>query len=284
MNKVKPIIKWAGGKTRIIHLIEDRIKLLETTDKTLFEPFAGGLSVSINLSKYFKYVRVSDVNDELINTYIQVKDNVENLIYILEKFKEEDSKEFFYSIRSSRNHEISNDYLFMSARFIYLNKTCFNGLYRINSKGHFNVPYGGYRKPNIVNRENFQGLSRMLNEKFIISKMDFLEIYDFVKKGDVVYLDPPYDPVTDSSFHTYQSGGFSRQRQIDLKKMIDKLTKKGVYVIMSNSITDFTLDTYKDYINESSFVEVKRLIGSKLESRKSTQELLIDNFNKIKEF
>lgn len=281
MSKVKPIIKWAGGKTRIIHYIEDRLKTVDTKDKTLFEPFAGGLSVSINLSKYFKCVRISDVNEELINTYIQVRDNVENLICMLEKFKEEDSKEFFYSIRSSRNHESSNDYLFMSARFIYLNKTCFNGLYRINSKGHFNVPYGRYKNPNIVNIENFLNLSKMLNEKFIINKMDFLEIYDFTNKGDIVYLDPPYDPVKDSSFHTYQSGGFSRQRQLDLKRLIDKLTEKGVYVIMSNSITDFTLDTYKDYINENSFIEVKRLIGSKINSRMSTKELLIDNFDKI---
>lgn len=282
MSKVKPIIKWAGGKTRILHHIEERIKLLDTSEKTLHEPFAGGIAVSLNLSNKFRYIRISDVNEELINTYLQVKDNVENLINMLEKFKEDDSKEFYYKIRSSRNHERSEDYLFMSARFIYLNKTCFNGLYRINSKGHFNVPYGGYKNPNIVNRENFLNFSQLLNQKFIIKKMDFEDLFKNTSKGDVVYLDPPYDPVTDNSFHSYQSGGFSRERQLDLKKLIDKLTKKGVYVIMSNSITEFTLKTYKDYINENSFIEVKRLIGSKVESRISTKELLIDNFGKIK--
>ena len=282
-TKIKPIIKWAGGKSKIVHLIEDRIKELNFHDKVMHEPFAGGISVSINLSRYFRKIIISDVNNELINTYLQVKNNVEGLINLLEKFSVEDSEEFYYRIRSSRNHEHTFDYEFISARFIYLNKTCFNGLYRINKKGQFNVPYGRYKNPNIVKKDNFISLSKLLNDKFEIINMDFTRVIDNVAEGDFVYLDPPYDPVTENSFHNYQSGGFPRYKQIELKLMMDKLTSKGVYVIMSNSVTEFTLETYKEYINSESIIEVRRLIGSKSNSRKQTTELLIDNFDRVRE-
>jgi len=281
MSKIKPPVKWAGGKTKLLPQIINKIELLKTK-KTFYDPFGGGGAVSIGMSKFFNKIIYNDINKDLTTVFEVIRDNPDELIYLLKDYSAKHSEDFYYKIRKVDREEdyIDLDNLHKSARMIYLNKTCYNGLYRINMGGYFNVPMGK-NNHKLYNKENILNLSRLINEKIQIMNKDYKKAIKKAVLGDVVYFDPPYDKINKNSFQQYTSLGFGRKQQLELKKLIDKLTSKGVYVIFSNAATDFIIENFKEYINEDSIVYVKRLLGSKVSSRIEAREVLVDNFHLV---
>ncbi|MCK9293404.1 MAG: Dam family site-specific DNA-(adenine-N6)-methyltransferase [archaeon] len=283
--KVKPFIKWAGGKTQLINKIEPELPI---KINRYFEPFLGGGSVLLFiLQKYNpKEVIVSDVNYELINTYNIIKNNVEELINYLEIYKNKHSEKFYYTIRgleSTTTKKLKIKVLSDSnlseiesaAKFIYLNKTCFNGLYRVNKENKFNVPLGKYKNPEIYNKENLLKLSKLL-KNIEIKCFSYEKIKDLVKKDDFIYFDPPYDQINNNSFTTYTEFDFIRKDQEKLKDFFDFLNKKGCKVLLSNSSTDFIKSLYKNYTIKE--IDARRMINSDSSKRGNIKEVLIKNY------
>lgn len=222
---------------------------------------------------------VNDLNTELINVYETIKNSPNELIEELKKFSNDE--ETFYNIRNidrdkDKFSQLSN--IQKASRIIYLNKTCFNGLYRVNNSGEFNSPFGRYKNPNIVNEITIQAVSKYFNTSDIIFKnCDFEESINGIEKDSFVYLDPPYDPVSKTSnFTGYNQGGFGDTEQIRIKEMCDKLNKKGVKFLLSNSATPFIKELYKDYIID--VVNAKRTVNSKADKRGEIEEVLIRNY------
>lgn len=276
---VKPFVKWAGGKRQ---LMSEIVKYKPKTYKKFIEPFVGGGSVFMEL-QHNKTV-INDFNSELINTYIVVRDNLEELIQELEKHKENDSKEYFYSLREwDRNGLLEKkSNVERAARFIYLNKTCFNGLFRVNSQGQFNVPYGNYKNPNIVNKEVLIADSKFLNKSGIkIINGDFEEATKTARKGDFVYFDPPYAPLVEDSqsFVGYTLNGFDYKEQVRLRDLFVELDKKGCFVMLSNSSSKLIHDLYSDYKENTIILGATRNINSKASGRGKVDEVLIMNYN-----
>lgn len=273
---VAPVLKWVGGKRQLMdeikkHLPDDINKL------TYYEPFIGGGALLFELQP--KRAIVNDVNSELINVYEMIRDNVEGLIADLEKH--ENSSEYFYEIRDLDRDKFKYQTLTdleRASRILYLNKTCFNGLFRVNSSGEFNTPYGKYKNPNIVNEVGLRAVSNYFNRSKIEFRCgDFEDAITGIRKNSFVYLDPPYDPVSDSSSFTgYAKGGFGRDEQIRLKEMVDRLTKKGVKIMLSNSYTDFIVELYSDYRIE--IVYAKRNVNAVANKRGEIKEVLIMNY------
>jgi len=273
---VAPVLKWAGGKRQLLKEIRKHIP-----DKfsTYYEPFLGGGAVLFELQP--NRAVVNDINEELMNVYLVIKDHVEELIEELKKHDKENSREYYYEIRSldrdkDKYNQLSN--IQRASRIIYLNKTCYNGLFRVNSQGQFNVPYGRYKNPDIVNEVTLRAVSNYFNKANITFKCgDFEEAVKGAREGSFVYLDPPYDPVSDtSSFTGYDINGFDKEEQIRLKNLCDKLNKKGVKFLLSNSATDFILDLYKDY--NITIVQANRAINSKANKRGKVDEVLVKNY------
>jgi len=271
---VLPVLKWAGGKRQ---LLQEIIKHIPDKYSTYYEPFLGGGAVLFELQP--SKAVVNDINEELMNVYLVIRDHVEELIESLRKHKNE--AEYFYKIREldrdkNRYNQLSN--VEKASRIIYLNKTCYNGLFRVNSQGQFNVPFGSYKNPNIVNETTLRAVSNYFNKAEISFKCgDFEEAVKGARKGSFVYFDPPYDPVSDtSSFTGYDIGGFDKEEQIRLKELCDKLNKKGVKFLLSNSATDFILDLYKDY--NITIVQANRAINSKGNKRGKVDEVLVKNY------
>ncbi|WP_195989540.1 MULTISPECIES: DNA adenine methylase [Clostridium] len=269
-----PVLKWVGGKRQLMSEIE---KVLPKTYTTYYEPFIGGGAVLFELQP--NKAVINDVNGELINLYTVIKDDVELLIEDLKKH--ENTPEYFYSIREldrkkDKYENLSN--VEKASRIVYLNKTCFNGLFRVNKAGEFNSPFGKYKNPNIVDEVTLKAVSKYFNKADIkILNGDFEASLKGVRKGAFVYLDPPYDPVSNSSnFTGYDKGGFNRDEQIRLKKLCDKLDKKGVKFLLSNSATDFIKDLYKDY--NIKIVKAKRAINSNGNARGEVDEVLVRNY------
>lgn len=269
-----PVLKWVGGKRQLMGEIE---KVLPKTYTTYYEPFIGGGAVLFELQP--KKAVINDVNSELINLYNVIKDDVELLIEDLRKH--ENTSEYFYTIREmDRDRELyeklSN--IEKASRIVYLNKTCFNGLFRVNKSGEFNSPFGKYKNPNIVDEVTLRAVSKYFNKADIkILNSDFEQSLKGIRKGSFVYLDPPYDPVSSSAnFTGYDKGGFNRDEQIRLKKLCDKLDKKGVKFLLSNSATDFIKDLYKDY--NIKVVKAKRAINSNGSARGEVDEVLVRNY------
>lgn len=275
---VTPVLKWVGGKRQLLKEIR---KHIPEKFSTYYEPFLGGGAVLFELQP--NRAVVNDINEELINVYLVIKDHVEELIEELKKHDKENSREYYYEIRSlDRNkdkyNQLSN--VQRASRIIYLNKTCYNGLFRVNSQGQFNVPYGRYKNPDIVNEVTLRAVSNYFNETNITFKCgDFEEAVKDAREGSFVYLDPPYDPVSDtSSFTSYNMNGFDKEEQIRLKNLCDKLNKKGVKFLLSNSATDFILDLYKDY--NITIVQANRAINSKANKRGKVDEVLVKNYSR----
>ncbi|WP_077369584.1 DNA adenine methylase [Anaerosalibacter sp. Marseille-P3206] len=271
---VMPVVKWVGGKRQLLTEID---KYIPSHFSTYYEPFLGGGAVFFYLQP--QKAIVNDINEELINLYKVIKDNVEELIVDLKKHKNE--PDYFYSIRElDRDIEVYKklNLVERASRIHYLNKTCYNGLFRVNSQGQFNVPFGRYKNPNIVNETTLRAVSNYFNSSNIIFKCcDFEEAVKGARKGSFIYFDPPYDPVSDtSSFTGYDKGGFSREEQIRLKKLCDKLNDRGIKFLLSNSETDFILDLYRDYKIE--IVQAKRTINSKGNKRGEVNEVLVMNY------
>lgn len=268
--KPKPFVKWAGGKRQIVDIL---IKEIPTEFNTYIEPFVGGGALLFELLP--KKAIINDVNSELINAYLVIKNFPERLIKSLKNHKNEE--EYYYKIRALDPNKLSP--VERASRFIYLNKTCFNGLYRENSSGQFNVPFGKYKTPKIVDEENIRIVSEYLNTADItILNSDYKKVCKLAKKGDFVYLDPPYYPLSKtSSFTKYTRYDFTEKDQKELAEIFKKLDRKGCYVLLSNSNTEFIKNLYRGY--EIKEIQANRAINSKAEGRKKAKiEVLIKNF------
>ncbi len=278
-KKYQPFIKWVGGKRG---LLKQLLPLFPKEFKNYHEPFLGGGAVFFELYSlgYLenKKIYLSDINSELINAYNVVKNSPIELISNLETYKEKHSKEFYYEIRAlDREDGFSKmSELKRATRFIYLNKTCFNGLYRVNKKGYFNTPIGNYKNPNIADRDTILSASEAL-ENAIISNKPFYEVANSVNRDDLVYFDPPYYPLsTTSSFTSYDSNSFLENKQFELFELFDKLSKKCVKVVKNNSDTNFIKELYQKY--DINIVNANRFINSKSSGRGKINEVLIRNF------
>lgn len=290
---VKPFVKWAGGKSQLLNSI--RGKYPQKIDKYC-EPFVGGGAVLFDVLANFQpqEVLINDINSELINTYFQIKNNVNGLIEILsemhEQFheKNEDDRKVMYLFKREQFNSLKlnvNEYgnLEKAALFIFLNKTCFNGLYRVNRKGLFNVPMGAYKNPHICDANNLELISRLL-KNVQIQCGDYSQCTDFVDDNTFVYIDPPYRPLTTTaSFTSYSENEFGDKQQIELSQFVDEISAKGAKVVVSNSdpknsdeSDSFFDDLYSNYTIMR--VSAKRMINSKANGRGSINELLICNY------
>ena len=271
---VIPVVKWVGGKRQ---LLDEITPLLPRRITSYCEPFLGGGAVlfSIQPSKAI----INDINEDLMLVYEVIRDDVEGLIKSLEQY--ENTSEYFYKIRDiDRDKEFyhSMSKVERASRLIYLNKTCFNGLFRVNSSGEFNSPFGHYKNPNIINAPVLRAVNKYFNaNKIQIYNEDFEETLKRVNKGGFVYLDPPYDPVSDTAnFTGYNKGGFNRKEQERLKECCDELTRRGVKFMLSNSATAFIKELYRDY--DITIVTAKRAINSNASKRGAVEEVLIRNY------
>lgn len=271
-----PVVKWVGGKRQ---LLDELKKYTPKKISTYYEPFFGGGANLFSIQP--KNAVINDLNGDLVTTYRVIKEKVEELIEKLKVHEANNTEEYFYQIRdldrqSSRYNAL--DDVEKAARLIYLNKTCYNGLFRVNSSGQFNTPYGKYKNPNIVNEVVLRAVSKYFNDNNIhILSGDFADAVANAQKGDFVYLDPPYDPVSNTaSFTGYNEGGFNKKEQERLKLVCDELNKKGVKFLLSNSNTEFINNLYKGY--DIIIVKAKRSINSNGNKRGEVEEVLIKNF------
>lgn len=282
--KIPTFVKWAGGKTQLLRQFEQFLP--EKIDR-YFEPFVGSGAVFfyVKQTRHPKYCMISDNNQDLMNLYVTIKNDLDKLIPLLEKFKKEhkqNPKDYYYKQRQLFNE--TKDRLEKSALFIYLNKTCFNGLYRVNSKGDFNVPFGKYEDPAIFQKEKLKLASKLLNEgKVDIKTLHFPKISEYVKKEDFIYFDPPYFPLSvTSSFTSYQKEGFLEKEQRQLSKVFQKLDSLGCRVMLSNSDAALIHELYKNYEQKGQlfFVKAKRMINCDANGRKPINEVVVINYKK----
>lgn len=281
-KKFHPFVKWAGGKSRLIPVIE---KHIPKTFSRYFEPFLGGgalffyINQSNRRNKNFSSY-LSDTNPELINAYIIIKKYPHKLITLLREYEKKyyvNPKTFYYELRDRNN----SDKIHCAARFIALNKTCYNGLYRVNKNGGFNVPFGRYIKPKICDENNLLNITCLLrNPNTIIQKKDFEEILlNNVKSNDFVYLDPPYNPINETSrFTNYTNSGFDIHQQKRLANIFHRLDNIGCKIIQSNSDTEIIRELYRDFSNNIVKIGSIRSINSKPQKRSGHTELIIKNF------
>jgi len=273
-NGVPSLVKWAGGKKQLL----DQFKLyFPKKIERYFEPFIGGGTVAFYLIKThpeIKKIYLSDVNEELVITYNVVKKSVEELITLLKEYNLYHNKEFYYKIRAEDVKKLTP--VQIAARFIYLNRTCFNGLYRVNLKGGFNVPIGSYKNPAICNEEDLREISRLL-QKDDIRVARFDDAVKEAREGDFVYFDPPYYPLKKGkSFTTYTKEAFLEKEQEKLAELFKKLDKKCAKVMLSNSDTDFIKALYKGY--KINFVRATRMINCDATKRGKINEIVITNY------
>lgn len=278
MLKAKPFVKWAGGKRQIIDELK---KYIPDEFNTYYEPFIGGGALLFELAP--KKAVINDSNAELMNVYqvLCYDSKFKKMCRVLNNYEANHSEEFFYEIRNKdKNKNTFNrlsDYT-RAARTIYLNKACFNGLYRVNSKNEFNVPFGKKSKVNTYDGNNLITVSNYLtmNDIKILNK-DFEEAVSYAKKGDFVYFDPPYDS-DNNIFTSYTEEGFGKEEQRRLAKVFKELDQKGVYVMLSNHNTILINELYKDY--HIHVIEAKRNINSNGKKRGKVEEVIITNFTK----
>lgn len=281
MIKGKPFVKWAGGKRQIIDKLK---KCLPEDFNTYYEPFIGGGALLFELSP--QKAVINDSNEELMNVYRVLcnEEKFKKMCHTLNHYETSHSEEFYYEIRNKdRNKKSFNrlaDYT-RAARTIYLNKACFNGLYRVNSKNEFNVPFGKKKKVNTYEGSNLITVSNYLTMNDVkILCCDFEEAVKDAKKGDFIYFDPPYDSDT-STFNSYTETGFNKDEQRRLAKVFKELDKRGCYVMLSNHNTQLINELYKDY--NIHHVEAKRNINSNGKKRGKVEEVIITNYNSISE-
>lgn len=264
-NKTKPFLKWAGGKTQ---LLPELSKHIPKNYHQYIEPFIGGGAFFFSLTP--EKGIISDLNEELTVTYQTIRDQVHEVVKILKTYKNDET--FFYNIRSLKPENLSN--IERTARLIYLNKTCFNGLYRVNKKGEFNVPYGK-RKAGFLNEESLIAASNYLQNVEILHG-DYLTVLNtYAKKGDFIFLDPPYYPVgKHADFKRYTKAFFYHDDHVKLKQEFDRLNSLGCHVILTNSDHATVLDLYKDY--DIKIIETKRFISSNPKTR-TGKDIIVTN-------
>lgn len=268
----KPFLKFPGGKRKLVPFIE---KFIPKEFGSYFEPFLGGGSLFFHLKeknrlKYGSFL--SDINKVLIDTYVDLRDDIDDVLLELSCLKEayfssNNKKENYYAIRNSFNNNPS------TAKFICLNKTCFNGLCRFNSHYGFNVPFGQYAEPKIYDYYELNQVSKTLNDNVWIECVEFTEALKIVKEGDLVFLDPPYVPVRKTSFVNYLSRGFSMKDHEELALQFERLVTIGATVLMTNSDVPWVVNRYQDHEQHKLFV--RRSIGASPKSRQNAMELLI---------
>ena len=274
----KPFVKWAGGKRQLLAELE---KNFPKQFGTYFEPFLGGGAVLFDLlaKKPNLKCSVSDLNSDLVLAYVTIRDKLGRLIESLENHSKnyhKDSTNYYYEVRKQE----PKSQIEKVSRLLFLNKTCFNGLYRVNSKGKFNVPLGRYTNPNIVNRENLITASKFLqSEKIKISCRDFESILKDAKKGDFVYFDPPYQPVSDTAnFTSYTHRDFTEDDLQRLADLAHQLNSKGCYVLLSNSNTKIVKKLFSSKKWKVKEISVNRAINSNSQKRTGHKEVLIKNY------
>lgn len=295
-KNAKPFLKWAGGKSQLLKEIEQYYPFKKEGITKYAEPFVGGGAVLFDiLSKYdLSEIYISDINAELMNSYHIIRDNIDTLIEKLYTMQNEfipldtngrkiyynQKRERFNSLKISEEQNISIE---KAALMIFLNKTCFNGLYRVNKKGLFNVPMGAYKNPMICDEKNLRAVSEKLQKVTIVCG-DYRESANFIDEKTFVYIDPPYRPITDTaSFTAYTENLFNDEEQIELAHFVDDMHKKGAKVVISNSDpkNSNTEDDFFDNIysaHKIKRVEANRMINCNSEARGKIKELLISNF------
>jgi DNA adenine methylase len=269
-------LKWAGGK---LQLIEQFKNLFPHNFNNYYEPFIGSGAVFFYLKSKLKLHKVflSDANEELINCFVAVRDKPSELIELLSNHRKKHSKDYYYAVRDIESDRL--DSVNKAARLIYLNKTCFNGLYRVNSKGQFNVPMGDYENPCIFDKNTLYQASQLL-QGVHLRVMTFEKVLDFAQKGDFIYLDPPYIPLSKtSSFTQYSKGSFSGKEQKHLSEVFRILDLRGCFVMLSNSDHALTRELYRDYEKNIVIVSAKRMINSVGSKRGVINEVVVTNYD-----
>ncbi|WP_314516980.1 DNA adenine methylase [uncultured Streptococcus sp.] len=274
---LQPFTKWTGGKRQLLPVIKE---LMPKTYNRYFEPFVGGGALFFDLAP--KHAVINDFNAELINCYQQIKDNPQELIEILKVHQEYNSKEYYLDLRSADRDERIDmmSEVQRAARILYMLRVDFNGLYRVNSKNQFNVPYGRYKNPKIVDENLVSAISTYLNNNQIeIKKGDFEKAVLDVQPRDFVYFDPPYIPLSETSaFTSYTHEGFSYDDQVRLRDTFKKLSDTGAYVMLSNSSSFLVEELYRDF--NIHYVEATRTNGAKSSSRGKISEIIVTNYEK----
>ena len=274
---ISPFVKWAGCKRQIMnYLLEYKPKKF----KHYFEPFVGGGALLMELEPI--HATINDSNKELMYVYkcLRNKRLFKKFYELCKEHEQNHSEEYYYKVRDLDRKKSAYAKMTMSekaARCVYLNKACFNGLYRVSGKGFFNVPSGKYKTIKCFDEENIQALHKYFHKrKPIILNKDFAEAVKTAKAGDFVYFDPPYDVVGEQSFTSYTTGGFDKKEQERLRDVIKELTEKGVLVMASNANTPFIQELYKDF--NVHVIEAKRSINSKGDGRGKVEEVIITNY------
>ncbi len=275
--KVNPVLKWAGGKTQLLPEINKR---LPKQFNTYYEPFFGGGALLFSLLP--SSAVINDLNSELMNVYKCIKHDAQfiRLLKELDRHQSLHSKSYYYLIRDidcSPYYKNWRDYE-RAARTIYLNKTCFNGLYRVNKKGHFNTPIGTEKYKKLYDLDNITNMHEYLkNNNVKILCGSYSSAVKDAKAGDFVYFDPPYNYQDGDGFTSYTANGFTKENQVELFNLFKELSDKGVYVMLSNNNTDFIRDLYKDY--NIDIVHAKRAINRKGDGRGAVEEVIITNYS-----
>lgn len=277
-RSVQPVLKWVGGKRQ---LLPSLLPLLpaDTASCPYCEPFAGGAALLFALQP--RQAWVNDINADLIRVYTVIRDDVDALVAELKNYSND--ADFFYALRDlDRDREAfaALPEVKKAARLLYLNKTCYNGLYRVNNAGEFNTPFGRYRHPNIVNEAGLRACAAYLRQAEVyLSSRDYAAVLQQITKDTFVYLDPPYDPLSPTSnFTGYACGGFSRDEQIRLRECCDDLNRRGIRFMLSNSDTSFIREQYRNY--RITRVKARRCINSVASKRGDVPEVIIRNYDR----
>ena len=276
-DKPKPFVKWVGGKRQLLKQFRELNlyppECFNPESNTYFEPFVGGGAVFFDLLP--KHAELSDINRELVMTYNVIKDNVDGLIKSLKKHIY--NKEYYLGVRAQDINELSD--VEIASRFIFLNRTGFNGMYRVNKNGQFNVPFGRYKNPLICDENNLRKVSEVL-QGITITHRDYKDVLELAKIGDFIYFDPPYYPLNPtSSFTAYTAKGFFEKEQIQLRDTFVKLHERGCFVMLSNSDTPFINELYSGLEGVSiNKIIAGRAINSKGSKRGKINEVLVTNY------
>ncbi|MBN1137510.1 MAG: DNA adenine methylase [Anaerolineae bacterium] len=275
-QEARPVVKWAGGKQQLLAQYE---AFFPDRPVRYCEPFVGGGAVFFHLwntGRLLEEKFLFDNNRELVNVYQVVRDDPEALLDLLAVHAERHDKRYYYQVRKLDRQDVELSDVERAARIIYLNKTCYNGLYRVNRKGQFNVPIGSYKDPKIRDEETLRAASAAL-QGVRIEVRDFRTVVDLAQAGDFFYFDPPYDPLSKTaSFTSYTAGNFGDDDQRDLRDVFAQLTDKGCRCMLSNSYTPFVLDLYQAFRVET--VRANRAISSDPNGRGGIPEVVVLNY------
>ncbi len=271
---MKPIIKWAGGKTQLLEHIR---AMMPANYNNYFEPFIGGGAVLLDIAPTSAII--NDINTELVNMYLQIKNNPDAVTDALSKLdagheNTADAKSYYYDVRKLFNQNLDTNTPEQAARLIYINKHCFNGLYRVNAKGLFNVPFNNKLKGESFDKTNIYQVSSYLQNAEILTG-DFESALKNVKKGDFVFFDSPYVPINPTSFTDYTKEGFDYEDHVRLADLYKRLSEQGVYCMLTNHNTDLVNELYKNF--HIKVVQVSRNINSNASARKG-EEVIITNY------